>query len=411
MMQSVFVIARRDFMATVYARSFILFLITPILVVGFMILAGLVQAGNRANETPRVAVAADSGTVQALSDARTRLAALTSETAMPLLITVAPAQDVRTQARALIADQETGYSAVFRGTLDQPVLSGPERIDEFVGKRMTLIVEEAQRSRGLGEAAPGFRPRPLERDITGEAAGNLRDVRTNVARFGQFLVFFFTLILATMLLSNVIEEKSNKVIEVLAAAVPLDAIFFGKLLAMLAVSLLGIALWAAMFGLALAFSVQILPAGVELPSISPAIGWPIYALLLPIYYTTNYMILGALFMGIGGQASSVRDLQSLNMPITFLQMGVFILAITVVNHSGGWLPMAAYIFPFSSPLAMIAEAGQSSELWPHLLAIPWQALWVFLLIRISAAMFRKTVLKSGGEFRILPRFGKRPQQG
>jgi ABC-2 type transport system permease protein len=405
-MQSVFVIARRDFTATVYARSFILFLITPILVVGFSIGAALVQSGNRVNDTPKVAVAADSATVQALSDARARLASLTSETAMPLLRAVDPAQDVRAQARELVAADETGYSAVFSGTLDRPVLSGPERIDEFVGKRMTLIIEEAQRGRALAGSAPQFKGAPVERDITGEAAGNLRDVRANVARFGQFLVFFFTLLLATMLLSNLIEEKSNKVIEVLAAAVPIDAIFFGKLLAMLAVSLVGIALWAGMFGIAWAFSVQILPEGVELPNISPAIGWPIYALLLPIYYATNYMILGTLFMGIGGQASSVREMQSLNMPITFMQMGVFILAITVVNNNGGWLPMAAYIFPFSSPLAMIAEAGQSAELWPHLLAIPWQAFWVFLLIRISAAMFRKTVLKSGGEARILPRFGK-----
>ena len=39
-----------------------------------------------------------------------------------------------------------------------------------------------------------------------------------------------------MLLSQLIEEKSNKIIEVLAAAVPIDAIFLGKLFAMLAAS-------------------------------------------------------------------------------------------------------------------------------------------------------------------------------
>jgi ABC-2 type transport system permease protein len=233
----------------------------------------------------------------------------------------------------------------------------------------------------------------------------LRDVRLGVARFGQFIVFFFTLLLATMLLSNLIEEKSNKVIEVLAASVPLDAVFFGKLLAMLGVSLIGIALWGGMFGLATLFSVQLLPEGMELPAISPAIGWPIYVLLLPIYYTTNYMLMGALFMGIGGQANSVREMQSLNMPVTFLQMGVLVLAMTVIGSSmSGVMPMIAYIFPFSSPLAMIAEAGQSPELWPHLVAIAWQALWVFLTIRISAALFRKTVLKSSGSSPLIPRF-------
>ena len=59
------------------------------------------------------------------------------------------------------------------------------------------------------------------------------------------MLFFLTILLSGMLLSQLIEEKSNKIIEVLAAAVPIDAIFLGKLFAMLAMSLLGIAVWTA----------------------------------------------------------------------------------------------------------------------------------------------------------------------
>ncbi|HEY0114221.1 MAG TPA: ABC transporter permease [Allosphingosinicella sp.] len=403
MVEAARVIARRDFVATVYSRSFIFFMVTPILVIGFSILMAFVGARSASNDTPAVAVLADSATVEALTSARARLASLTGERAMPELRVIQPAEDVRVQARTLIADQEAGLSGVFSGTLAQPVLSGPERIDEFVGKRMTLIVEEAQRSAALAAGAGGdFRPAAIQREITGEAAGNLRETRTGVARFGQFIIFFLTILLATMLLSNLIEEKSNKVIEVLAAAVPLDAIFLGKLIAMLGVSLIGIALWVGMFGLAAAFSVQMLPAGMELPSISPAIGWPIYAILLLIYWTTNYMLLGSLFLGIGAQANSVRELQTLNMPVTFLQMGVFVLAMTVVGSDGGLVPMIAYVFPFSSPLSMIARAAESDQLWPHFLAIAWQLLWVFITIRISVGLFRKTVLKSGGRMRIFP---------
>ena len=57
------------------------------------------------------------------------------------------------------------------------------------------------------------------------------------------MIFTVTLLLATLLLSTLVEEKTNKVIEVLAAAVPLDAIFLGKLIAMLGISLVGLALW------------------------------------------------------------------------------------------------------------------------------------------------------------------------
>lgn len=409
-LQATWVIARRDFLATVYTRSFILFMLTPLVVVGFSFLIGFVSARSASDGIPVVAVTTDSATAQALQQARARIVAQSSERELPILRVMDPAEDVAGQARILIADEEQGLSAVFSGTLERPVLAGPERIDEFVGRRMALIVEHAQRSQALQGAAPAFQPTPITRDITSEAAGNLREVREGVAQFGQIIVFFLTMLLATMLLSNLIEEKSNKVIEVLAAAVPLDAIFLGKLIAMLGVSLVGVALWGGMFALAAAFSVQLMPAGMELPAISPAIGWPIYAILLPIYYTTNYMLLGSLFLGIGGQANSVREVQTLNMPVTFLQMGVLILGMTVIGEANGIVPMIAYIFPFSSPLAMIAEAGQSDLLWPHLIAIPWQALWVFLLIRVSSAMFRRTVLKSGGEVRIMPRFSLRPRK-
>jgi ABC-2 type transport system permease protein len=404
--QSAWVIARRDFSATVYSRSFILFMITPLIFFGLSILGGVIGARSARDSGPVVAVVTDSATARALDTARTHLAGMTTEKTFPKLRIIAPAEDVRAQARVLIADQEQGLSGVFSGTLDQPVLSGPERIDESVGDRMALILEAAQKDRALASGVP-FHPTTIQRDVTGEAAGNLKDMRQGVARFGQVLIFFFTLLLATMLLSNLIEEKSNKVIEVLAASVPLDAVFYGKLLAMLGVSLVGISLWVGMFGLAALFSAQILPAGMELPTITPAVGWPIYVLLLLVYYTTNYLLLGALFMGIGGQANSVREMQSLNMPITFLQLGVYFLSITVINNDGGWLPWVAYIFPFSSPLSMIAEAGQSSAIWPHLLAVPWQLIWVMLTVRIAVALFRKTVMKSGGRDPIMPRFGRR----
>jgi len=132
-----------------------------------------------------------------------------------------------------------------------------------------------------------------------------------------------------------------------------------------------------------------------LPEVGPAIGWPLFLVLLLVYYSANYMLLGALFLGIGGQASNIREIQTLSMPVTLLQVFVFLLAMTAVGRSGGALLWTAYILPFSSPLAMVAHAAQYESLWPHAVALLWQALWIVLIIRISSRMFRLTVLKSG----------------
>jgi ABC-2 type transport system permease protein len=44
---------------------------------------------------------------------------------------------------------------------------------------------------------------------------------------------------------------------------------------------------------------------------------------------------------------------------------------------------------------MVARAAERPELWPHLLAIVWQAVWIGIVVWVSAGLFRRTVLKSG----------------
>ena len=410
--EAAWVIARRDFIATVYSRSFILFLIVPLVMIGAIFVVDLAQEeSDRIALQPIVAVVSDSATVQALEAARERLAAGTSDRVLPSLRSVLPAENVSVQAGRLLADEQSGYSAVFSGTIDQPLLTGPRRIDDSVGRRIQLIVDEARRDAALSEARVRVPEAPVRRVVTAQAAGNLQMIRRNIAQGGQTVIFIVTVLLATLLLSNLAEEKSNKVIEVLAAAVPLDAVFLGKLIAMLGISLVGLALWGGMLALGYVF-LQALQDWMTLPEAGPAVGWPVFLVLLLVYYATNYMLLGALFLGIGGQASNIREIQTLSMPVTLLQVFVFLLAMTAVGRESGIVMWAAYILPFSSPLAMVAHAALYDSLWPHLVAFVWQALWIVLIIRISARLFRMTVLKSapGGAFFSLASWRKRRAQ-
>ena len=393
---SAFVIARRDFVATVWTRSFIIFLLAPLLVFGFSMLAGqMAGRADRDASQPIVAVAADAATFAALERARTRLAAGTSDYVFPLL-----RQVPETQERAALtgylepSEEREPFSAVLSGSLERPVLTGPPPADFTIAPRIALLIEEAQRTAALGEAAAGIATPELSRIVTEDAAGGLKTMRRGLAQLSQLLIFMVTLMLATLLLSNLVEEKSNKVIEVLAAAVPLDAVFVGKLFAMLGISLTGLLVWGG--GLALAwYGLQAVPDWLVLPAVSPAVGWPAFLVLLLLYYTMNYMLLGALFLGIGGQASNIREIQTLSMPVTFLQLGVLLLAMNALGREGGTMMWVAYVVPFSSPLSMVALAAQSDAWWYHPLALAWQALWVVLIIRLSAGLFRRTVLKSG----------------
>jgi ABC-2 type transport system permease protein len=388
--EAAWVIARRDFVATVWSRTFLLFLLAPIIAIGFgAMISTMTKNADLQAAQPNVAVAMEEESAAAVRAAHERLAAGVGALELPELEFIDREEDGVAQARRLLATPDRNVSAVLAGTLERPLLVGPTSATEGLGRSVTLILDAARAHEALAQTGGDDKPVEVETLPIERSAGSVNMVRHIFARGGQILIFGLTLLLAGMLLSNLVEEKSNKVIEVLAAAVPLDAVFLGKLIAMLGVSLIGILIWGGLAGIGLLWIQDF----VSVP-VAPAVGWGPYCLLLLLYFAANYLLLGAVFLGIGGQASNVREVQTLSMPITFGQVMIFALASTVVGDHGGTMTLVAAVFPLSSPMAMIAIAAQSETIWWHLAAIVWQLIWVGLIIRLSARMFRSTVLKS-----------------
>jgi ABC-2 type transport system permease protein len=384
LIRSSWVIARRDFTATVLSKAFIFFLLGPL----FPLLLGGVFGGIGASvasrtEKPVVAVIASPAEFGRLDTARNRLAAAIDEDRVVELIREDAQADVAAQQSRLLAQRNPPIAAVLTGGFDHPHLAGALRDDSRTASQLRLIIASAR----SGEPAAA----PLPVTTVKGSPGTLVKDRAVTAQIGQMLLFFLTILLSGMLLSQLIEEKSNKIIEVIAAAVPIDALFVGKLFAMLAASVLGIIVWVS----AGAVLVQMLKHGGVATLPMPAVGWTGFLALAIIYFGMNYLLLGALFLTIGAQASTVREVQTMSMPVTFGQVLIFGLAATAIGSPDSTGALLAAIFPFSSPMVMLARAAEEPEIWPHLVAIAWQVLWVALILRMGARLFRKTVLKSG----------------
>jgi len=388
-MRAALVIARRDYIATVWSRAFILFLIGPLLPILFGVTFGSIGAKMQDAPTPVIAIIAPPDAGQALVAARVRLTE-TFGAMVPDFKLVSPAGDAIRQGNAILARGEA--MAVLSGVPDRPTLRGSREMFHSFGPEIDWILNEIRRDDAFAKAGLEVPAVQLTRLPVAEVARPAEADRALVARGAQLLLLFLTMILSGMLLSNLLEEKSNKVIEVLAAAVPVDAIFMGKLIAMLGMSLTGITIWSsAALGAAAIFKPGLLMA---LPV--PAVGWPMFVVLGVVYFMASYLLIGALFLGIGGQAASVREVQTLSMPLTFGQLIVFGFATAVIEQPDGLPAILASIFPWSSPYALLARGAMRPELWPHLLAVAWHAVAVTAIIRIGARMFRSSVLKSGG---------------
>ncbi len=393
LLRSAFVIARRDFIATVMSKTFLLFLLGPLfpLIVGLGF-GGLGESIRSNVDRPGIAVVADRADFMALDEAHKLMQPLLIGDTGVILLPVAPRGDPLAQRKALLAQENPPVLGVLDGGLDAPLFTGAVSADGLTVRQLSFIIDQARRARADAPAPTG---QPLAVELTQSSSGSLVSARSITARIGQAVLFVLTILLAGMLLSQLIEEKSNKAIEVIAAAIPIESIFIGKLFAMLAMAWVGILVWTTAGAIAIAIY---LPGGLAaLPE--PAVGWPIFIALGIVYFSMSYLLIGSLFLGIGSQASTVREVQTLSMPVTMAQMMIFALATVGVGHPDSASAIAGAVFPLSSPFAMIGRAAELPVLMPHALALVWQILWVALILRLSARLFRRSVLKSGPAFR------------
>jgi ABC-2 type transport system permease protein len=384
LLRSAFVIARRDFNATVLSKAFIFFLIGPV----FPLLFGGVFGGIGARvatrtEQPVVAVISSDSDFGRIRAARRQVADALGGPTVVRLIHHSPEADSAAQERRLLASRSPPVAAVLTGGLEHPRLIGGVAHDDPVSGQIQLILSEARTSTPQAEK--------LGVTEVQASSGSLAKDRAVTAWFAVTLLFVLTILLCGMVLSQLIEEKSNKIIEVVAAAVPIDALFVGKLFAMLAASIVGIVVWVS----AGAILIQIIKTGGLATLPAPAVGWPAFLALGVIYFAMNYLLLGAVFLTIGAQASTVREVQTMSMPVTFAQVLIFGFASSAIGAPDSTTALIAAVFPLSSPMVMLARAAERPELWPHLIAFVWQVLWVAIILRAGAKMFRITVLKSG----------------
>ncbi|NIJ08174.1 ABC-2 type transport system permease protein [Sphingomonas vulcanisoli] len=379
-LRSALVIARRDYIATVWSKTFLIFLIGPLLPLIFGAVASmLADGGDQGKRRDAVALTMPADDAAAVMNARAKLDDRLGDQ-IPLLERHAPAPG----------------QAALGGTLDRPRLDGPPQALHDLGGPIGLILDTARADRALG----GTPPAPVDLNTAAIQPPPDDHDRSDVGKVAQFILFFLTFLIASMLVSNLVEEKANKIIELLASAVPIDAIFLGKLIAMLGATLTGVVVWASCAAIGIEAFV---PAG-AIPT--PAIGWPIFLGLGLVYFVMLFLLWGVLYLGVGAQAGSAREAQTLAMPLSLGQALVFTFASAQASHPDRPIALIAAIIPWSSPFAMMARAAILPALWPHLAALALQFVTLLIAIKLGARLFRTNILKTGRPARQPNRFAR-----
>ena len=410
-LRSLFVIARRDFLAIVATPTFLLFLLAPLFMVAMGLAGGVgaSQLADSARGAGRIVVVATPADVAALQAADKRLRDATGR--QPPALDIRVATPANADPVAIAREKGSDTYAVMTGPLAAPHIVEREQ-DSGAGRYLVSLAGDV-----LRERASGPLPTVKASFEALSSGGTSIAVQQSLGFSAVFVIFLLTLLLAGQTVSSLAEEKGNKVIEILAAAVPLESVFLGKLLGFLGVAVLFIAFWVVLaLGGGLITAVLMDPGSLAATdsaakaaaalSAAPATGWPFFLGIGFVYFILSFLLLGAVFLGVGAQAASVREIQMLSLPITIFQVGMFSLSAGAASAPGSSLAKFAQIFPFSSPLAMAARAATDDAKAVHLLALGWQAIWVALVIYLSVRLFRAGVLSGRSNWKF---WGRRKQ--
>lgn len=220
---------------------------------------------------------------------------------------------------------------------------------------------------------------------------SLRDRLPGIVGFGAAMLLWMMILTgAGILLNSVIEEKSNRVLEVLLASASAPEIMFGKILGVAGVTLTVLTVWAGVGGTILAATQPAIAADVAAVLIGK--GLVLYFLL---YLVGGYLMYAAIFTAVGSFCETTREAQTLLGPVMALLTIPVVFLSQAIRHPDSPILEALSWFPPFTPFLMTARAASEPPLWQVLGTGLLMALTVALVVWISGRAFRAGALSTG----------------
>ncbi len=222
---------------------------------------------------------------------------------------------------------------------------------------------------------------------------------TDIARQWAPVVFVYMLwisilINTQMLITNTIEEKSNKLVEVLLSSISPIALMAGKIIGIAATGLTIIGSWAIV---AFTFFVG-LPkmAGVELPiDFSSVLSDPVFLGSFLIYFLLGYLLYAALLVGLGAMCNNLKEAQNLMMPVQMIQMLPLLLMIPISRDPNGTLAVVLSYIPPLTPFVMMNRAAGPPSQFEYIATTVLLVLSIIAAFWLAAKLFRIGILLTG----------------
>ncbi len=203
--------------------------------------------------------------------------------------------------------------------------------------------------------------------------------------FFMYLMFLGIFISGQQIISSVIEEKSSRIIEVLLSAVSPFQLMAGKILGLAGTGLTLVSLWAV---------AAFMTANSQGLNVEITIQFAVY---FATYYIFGFLLVSSILAGAGSVCNTIKETQSLMMPLTMIFIIPLLSWFKVVQDPNGLMSRVFSFIPPLTPMVMILRLSSGSDIWIIeiiatiilLIATVLAAIWA------AAKIFRTGILMYG----------------
>jgi ABC-2 type transport system permease protein len=236
-------------------------------------------------------------------------------------------------------------------------------------------------------------------------------VKMGVGYVAALLIYIFIFFYGAQVMRGVIEEKTNRIVEIMISSVKPFQLMLGKIIGVGAVALLQFVIWilfggalyllAANFFFAEALEAQALNQATEVPAVFEimntlsTINFPLILVSFSFYFIFGYLLYSALFAAIGSAVDKESDSGQFMFPVSLPLIAGIVVIIRALDNPDGGLAFWFSMIPLTSPLVMMARIPFGLPGWELLLSMAILVITFLLFTAGAAKIYRMGILLYG----------------
>jgi ABC-2 type transport system permease protein len=303
---------------------------------------------------------------------------------------------------------------------DSPSITFIEDIQDVIAKKITAQNFQTAKLDTLAIKNAEAKVNIELKKATGEdSLKGLNEIKIGIGGAFGYLIMMFIIIYGNMVMRSVIEEKTNRIVEIIISSVKPYQLMMGKIIGTSLAGILQFFIWA-IIGLTLMFSASVffginatptakIPpemlhsaqqefAGTAQMYIKELWNLPIATILISfvVYFIGGYFLYSSFYAAIGAAVDNETDSQQFLLPIIMpLVLGVYIGFFTVINDPHGTVATVFSMIPLTSPIVMLMRIPFGVPWWQIAISITILFGTFFFVVWFAAKIYRVGILMYG----------------